>query len=158
METLRILNGKETREILAMVKEQWGAEIELPYGVMRNNNNRIYLANRDVFGMDLGKLKISSIGIYFGEVMKDKESRKDIAIRLSIEGSQIVGPDAVKNVVGLDAAKAREWLKGMDVDVKTEGRGFMIIKSRNDYMGSGKAMGEKILNYVQKARRITSSD
>ena len=158
METLRILNKKETKEILKMIKEQWDADIELPYGVMRNNNDRIYLANRDVFDLDLSKLKISSIGIYFGEIIKDKEMRKDRDMRLSIEGSQIVGPYAKENVVELSDEEAKDWLRGNDADRKVENRGFIIIKSGSDYLGSGKSMGGKILNYVPKGRRITSSD
>ena len=48
-------------------------------------------------------------------------------VRLSIEGSQLVGPFCSKNVLEVDTKTAREWLKGVDIDYNGELEGFVII-------------------------------
>jgi NOL1/NOP2/fmu family ribosome biogenesis protein len=156
MDRLKILNRKETDAVLDLVRQQWGAEIEIGHAMLRNTQNRIYLAGRDVFSIDMDRLNISSVGMYFGEIIREEH------IRLSIEGSQLVGPSATKNVVELGDSEAREWLRGIDIDKKLDTKGFVIIRHRNkfgdDFLGCGKSMGDKILNYVPKARRVTSRD
>jgi NOL1/NOP2/fmu family ribosome biogenesis protein len=152
MDTLKILNKKETEDIIALVQDQWGAEIQLDYGVLKNNEEKIYIASKDVFTLPLDSLRINSIGMYFGEIIKGNQ------IRVSIEGSQLIGPTATKNVVELDDKNARDWLRGEDIEIELEAKGFVIIKHKKDFLGSGKSMGNKILNYVPKARRVTSKD
>ena len=77
-------------------------------------------------------------------------------IRLSIEGSQIVGPEANNNIAEIDEQQTKQWLKGEDLEFKGNFSGFVIIKHNNDFLGSGKYKDGKILNYVSKARRISS--
>lgn len=152
MQNLKILNKKEIKKLLELVKNQWGCDINLDYVFLTNQKNRFFLANKEVFDIDLKKIRINSIGLYFGEHVNEKE------FRLSIEGSQLVGPKATKNVVELDDSEARQWLKGEDIDKETDFEGFVIIKNSNDYMGTGKAKDNKILNYVPKTRRLSVSD
>ena len=155
MEQLKILNKKETHEILDIVKQQWGAEIELDYGIMKNSHDKIYIASKAVFGLPLEKLKISAVGMYFGELISEKHGQ---VLRVSIEGSQLIGPKADNHIVELDDLQARDWLRGLDLDISTDERAFVLIKHKDDFLGCGKAMGDKILNYIPKARRVTSSD
>ena len=76
-------------------------------------------------------------------------------IRLSIEGSRIVGPKAAKNIVELDEEQVRNWFKGGDLELECKDcSGFVILKHKNDFLGTGKYKEGKILNYVSKTRRI----
>lgn len=146
MQNLKILNKKEIKKILAMIEKQWGFKEELDYAFLETEKGRIYIANREIFDLDISQLKINSIGIYFAETRS--------GIRLSIEGSQIIGPKAVKNVVELDEKEIKQWFSGIDLDKKTGCEGFVIIKHKNDFFGTGKATKEgKILNFVPKTRR-----
>lgn len=150
MQKLTILNTREIKEISKLLKKQFDAEFDFPV-VMRSSKDRIYLINRDIANIDLTKLKIDTIGLYFGEL-------KDDELRLSIEGSQLIGPKAKKNVLEIDDKLARLWLKGYDIPVKTDMKGFLIIKNNNDYLGCGKHSQENILNFVPKTRRILAAD
>ena len=115
MEKLNILNKKETEEILELVRKQWGAEIGLDgLGVLKNTKNKVYLARREIFSFDMENLRINSVGMYFVEVIKNE------CIRLSIDGSQLVGPKAKKNVVELGDNEARRWLHGEDIEKNPE--------------------------------------
>jgi len=147
MQQLKILNKKEIKRILAMLEKQWGFKGELDYAFLQSEKFKIYLANKEIFNLDLSKVKINSFGIYFAEVR--------VGIRLSIEGSQIVGPKATKNVVELDDDEAKEWMSGTDIEKETDSNDFVILKHKTDFLGTGKATKEgKILNYVPKARRL----
>ena len=87
--------------------------------------------------------------MYFCELGKE--------IRLSIEGSQLVGPKATKNIAEITEQQAKQWLKGEDLEIKDNHySGFIIIKHDNYFLGAGKYKENKILNYVGKSRRINA--
>lgn len=147
MQDLKILNSKEKKEIIKLLEKNYGFKEELNYVFLKNKDNKIYLISKDIQKIDLLKLKINSLGLYFGEI-------KGNEIRLSIEGSQIIGRYAKKNVLKLDKDKIVEWLKGFDIDFETKERCFVIIKNDGDFYGCGKIKENKILNYVPKIRRL----
>ena len=151
MPELKILNNKEIKEILKLIEKQWGAKLKLDYGFLKNNKNRIFIINKDISKIDFSKLRLNSVGMYFCEI----DSR---GIRLSIEGSQIIGPKAAKNIVELDEEETRKWLKGEDLEKNCENcSGFVILKNNKDFLGNGKYTNGKILNYVGKTRRVNLS-
>jgi len=151
MQNLKILNKKEVKNIFSIIKKQFGADVDLDYVFLISNKNKIYIVNKEAFDLDLDKLRINSFGLYFGEL-------RDDGLRLSIEGSQLIGPEAKKNVLELDEKQAREWLKGYDSSLKLKEKGFVIIKHKNDFLGCGKIVQNKVLNYVPKTRRLRVSD
>jgi len=147
MAELNILNRKKIKEILTLIKKQWRANFKTELVFLMNTQNKIFLVNREVFNLNLEKLRINSIGLYFGEL-------KNNELRLSIEGSQLVGFKAKKNVVELTKEQAMQWLKGQDIEIKGQYKGFVILKHENDFLGTGKYKDGKVFNYVPKARRF----
>ncbi|MBU4284590.1 MAG: hypothetical protein KJ968_05785 [Nanoarchaeota archaeon] len=144
---LKILNRKKIKEILALIKEQWGADFSSELVFLMNDKGKIFLVNKEVFDLPLEKLKINSIGLYFGEL-------KNNELRLSIEGSQLIGKDAKQNLIEINEKQAMQWLKGQDIDIKGNYHGFVILKHKNDFFGTGKYKDGKVLNFVPKARRF----
>lgn len=150
MPELKILNNKEIKEIYELIWKQWGAKIKLDYGFLKNNKNRIFIINKDISRIDMSKLRLNSVGMYFCEI--DAKG-----IRLSIEGSQIIGPKAAKNILEIDEEETKRWLKGEDLEKNCENcSGFVILKHKNDFFGTGKYSNERILNYVGKTRRVNA--
>ena len=148
MPELKILNSKEIREIYELIEEQWGAKIKLDYGFLMNPKKRVFVVSKDISRIETLKLRINSAGMYFCEFDK-------LGIRLSIEGSQIVGPKATKNVVELDEDETKKWFKGEDLEKECKDcSGFVILQNKNDFFGTGKYKNGKILNYVGKSRRV----
>ena len=147
MSQLKILNKKEIKHILGMIKSQWNADADLDYVFLKTEKGKIYIVNKEIAKIDLVKLRVNSIGLYFGEI-------KNGEIRLSIEGSQIVGQKAEKNVLELDENEAKEWMQGNDLEKETGASGFFIIKYKDDFLGCGKYKDGKIFNFIGKARRI----
>jgi len=147
MSQLKILNKKEIKEIINLIEKQWGAKLKLDYVFLRNNKNRVFVVNKDISKIDLSKLRINSFGMYFCEIDR-------IGIRLSIEGSQLVGPKATKNLIEINEKQTKQWLKGEDLEIKENYSGFVILKHNNYFLGTGKFKENKVLNYVGKSRRI----
>lgn len=90
-------------------------------------------------------LRSKSPGLYFGKIERD-------GLRLSIEGSFIVGKVAKKGVLELDEEKAIKWLSGEDIEGSYTG--YCILKWGEYFLGCGKGDGKKIRNYVPKDRRL----
>ena len=147
MPQLKILNKKEIKQILNSIEKQWGAKLKLDYGFLKKDN-RIFVIEKDIAKIELSKLRINSIGLYFCEIYD--------GVRLSIEGSQIVGKAATKNIAEIDGEQARRWLKGEDLELKGNYSGFIILKNKDDIFGNGKYKNGNILNFVSKERRINA--
>ncbi len=145
----KFFSRKEVKELLGKMKEQWGFEEDLEYIFMASNKDRLYIANREVFDVSLDKLRVNSIGIYFGELQKGE-------LRLSVEGSQIIGKKAGRNVAELNESQLKAWFKGNDIDVEGNYSGFVLIKHGDDFIGTGKFKEGKILNYLPKTRRLAA--
>lgn len=154
--SLKILNSRETKHILERLEEQYGYiydKTTQDYVFLMNKDNRIYLVSRSVELLPYQEMKIDSLGTYIGELYKE-------SIRLSIEGSQFVGPKSKKNVIDLDKDEMLAWLKGADIEHADTGRDFIILRYKDsktgyvDYLGAGKFKDGKIMNYVSKSRRL----
>ena len=106
MNNLRILNSKEKKKIIEQVKNYFGIEnLELDYIFLMSDERKVYLVSEDAARVELDMLRVNSLGLYFG-AFEDN-------FRLSIEGAQLIGRKAKKNVVELkDDTK---WLEGNDI-------------------------------------------
>lgn len=139
---LKILNSKEIKSLLIQIKEQFEAKIDKNY-IFLNNNDRIYIVTKEISKIDFSKLRMNSLGMYIGTLEKD-------GFRPSIEGSQLIGRTAKKNIVEVDPIK---WLKGNQIEIEHE-NSYVLVKYENDFLGSGKVKEDVLLNYVPKERRL----
>lgn len=146
MQQLKILNKKEIKKIIEIIKKQWNADIKLEYAFLMNNKNRLFIVNRDIDKIDFSKIRVNNLGMYFGELRN--------GLRLSIEGSQLIGKYARKNILELDDYELNSWVKGEDFVIETDLKGFVLIKNKDDFYGTGKVVEGKLLNFVPKARRL----
>lgn len=149
METLKALNKKQIKELLKKIEEHYEVkELKLDYIFYQSNKGKIFLLSNKFKEFDHSSLNINSLGLYFANV-KDKE------IRLSIEGSQLIGNKAKKNVVEINEEELKDWLLGEDLENK-KGEGFVLIKNKNDFYGSGKVTKDRLLNFVPKEKRMNA--
>jgi len=149
MQQLKILNKKEVKEIQSKIFEQWGAILKLDYAFLKNQKNKVFFISNSISELSLDKLKINSIGMYFCEIA-------DSGIRLSIEGSQTVGPQATKNTIEINKEQEKKWFKGENLEINVSYSGFVILKHKNDFLGSGRYKNGTVLNYIGKERRVNA--
>ena len=156
MNQLKILNSKEKKEIEKKLDEQFG--VNNVHGILAmRGKERIFFYSGSFNEEDIREIEkiafIERIGVYFGKV----EEKID-EIRLSIEGSQILGNQIKKNIFEIPDDEIENWMKGRELNIKTGKRGFLIMKYKNNFLGTGKASEEKIGNFIPKNRRLKNKD
>ena len=151
-----ILSSREKRDLSELLEKQWGIDVpkEMREQVwLLNAEDRLFLCTRDFGRLAYEKLRLERLGIYIATMHRGE-------LRLSVEGSQMLGPLAKKNIVELDAKEAHLWLQGEDIvkdAVAAEQRAFVLIRHKADFLGCGKLSDGKILNFVPKERRLKQS-
>lgn len=144
----KVLNSKEIKQILNWLKAHYGLEeLKIDKVFLKSTKDKLYLINKRISELETKDLRLNLVGMYFA-----KEEKK--GIRLSIEGSQIIGPKATKNVVELNEQQINDWIRGQDISYHADVDGFVIIRHNKDFYGVGNYIDGKILNYVPKERRI----
>ncbi len=155
---LKELSRKEAKTILLKIAEQFGIE-DIEYFLKRyiffsNKSGKIYILSKETSSIVKDKdLPISHFGLYIASVEKS-------GVRLSIEGSQLFGSFARKNIVEISRSSATLWMAGFDINISAKNssyQGFVLIKCKNSFLGCGYLKSGKILNYIPKHRRINIS-
>ncbi|MAG15930.1 hypothetical protein CMO88_02620 [Candidatus Woesearchaeota archaeon] len=146
-----VLNSKKIKQILKILQNQWGYPEKFDYGFLQKEND-IFLVTKDIDKIDLNEVNVNSLGLYFGELRHEQ-------LRLSIEGSQIIGKKASKNVISLNDEQLQQWLKGDNITLTTsaENNSFVLIKNNKDFFGCGRIKDGLLLNFVPKSRRMSIS-
>ena len=143
-----ILNKKERDEIGSILNDQFGFNSFEDLIIVKAGNNKIWITNREILETDFSKIRTETLGLYFGKIEYD-------GIRLSIEGSQIVGKQAKKNIVNITEDQLFMWLRGFDLEIQCEST-YVLLKYKSDFVGCGKKKENGILNFIPKDRRIRS--
>lgn len=143
-----ILNRRERDEILSVLNKQFGFKSFDDLVLIKGGNNKIWISNRDVLETDFSKIRTETLGLYFGKIEND-------GIRLSIEGSQIVGKQAKKNIVDINKDQLFIWLRGFDLDIQCDSI-YVLLRYKDYFVGCGKKRDNGILNFIPKERRIRS--
>ena len=151
MNSLKILNSHEKKEIEKQLEERFGIK-EIPGRIVMRGKERLFLYSGNMDEKEIKKLErasfIERVGIYFAKIEENE------GIRLSIEGTQILQNQIKKNILELDEKQLELWMKGSELNLKSGMKGFVIIKYKNEFLGTGKASEEKISNFIPKNRRL----
>ena len=138
--------------------EQWEAEMwrlmGTQFGVnplpgcrlLRSGQHRIRLVSLEAYQLMRLIPKPEVAGLYLGELGPS-------GIRLSLDGSQLLGPHATKQVISLTSGQAEAWLKGETIDVEDRCRGYVIVRHQSDILGCGSLSGGRLHNFLPKDRR-----
>lgn len=151
---MRILNTREKETFEIKIENAYGAKESLKEFtvLLSGKDDKIWIANKELFQIPLEKLRINSVGLYFGRVDIGK-------LRLSVEAAGLIGPKATKNVVELKDEQLWDFLRGFDVELKEnvpETKEYVLVKHKNDFLGIAKLDGNTLKNAMPKSRKITS--
>jgi NOL1/NOP2/fmu family ribosome biogenesis protein len=143
------LSRKERREIYAKLRNQFGIEEELDLVFIKSGKRKIFVVSKELAELDLRDLRVELIGLYLAKL--------NYELRLTIEGTQLLGNFAEKNLVEIGEKEAFEWVRGLNLELREEIKpGYVIIKCKGDFLGCGRAKDREIENMIPKARRIKS--
>lgn len=157
-----ILSSKERKKILERLEAQFGCDTKFLKEfvfLFKEHDGRVHVCNREV-AEELAKpgLRVDSAGLYIATLLENGE------LRLSIEGSQLVGPHATKNILEINDKEFAEWIRGHAIEKETTLKGFVILKRGADWCGCGKPVRDEktgtisIHNYIPKTRYVRSDD
>ncbi|HLD34035.1 MAG TPA: hypothetical protein VJB66_04880 [Candidatus Nanoarchaeia archaeon] len=147
MKNLKVLNTRDVKEIVKKLEELYDFSGELDYAFLEDAKHNIFIIGKDVSLIDFEQLHINSMGLYLGEINKYKE------FRLSLEGSQLIGPFAHKNMFDINEEQVRAYFRGEDVSIDHENTGFALLHYKKDFFGAAKIKDGKLLNYLPKVHR-----
>lgn len=147
---LKFFNQQEKEKIVKQLNSQFGIK-EIPWRIAKLGKERIILFSGEISDKEIQELdrisRIEGIGLYLGKEQID-------GIRLSIEGTQLLKEQITKNIFELDEKQAEQWMLGQELNININKKGFLIMKFKNDFLGTGKASENRITNFVPKSRRL----
>ncbi len=141
---MHIMSKTEIRKIIRGLNKQFGIKLGFDYVFVESKKGRIFIVNKEINEINLEDFNINTVGLYVFKKEVD-------GIRMSVEGSQLFGSKAEKNVLVLD--DFGDWFLGKNIEVDTKLKGYVIVKCGEDYLGCGKVVKGKLL--IPKSRRIS---
>lgn len=145
------MDRKARKEYFRLLDKQFGFHEKIDCLLYISEKSKVYLAGREIASIPLDALRTNVIGLYVAEVGNGE-------LRLSIEGSQMFGPKSSRNILEISPGDARRWMKGEDIEIPPDKNGFVLVKSGDDFFGTGKAKQGTLLNFIPKARRLNVAD
>jgi len=146
---MKPIRSSQKKKILKQLNEQFGIT-KLPYLLLRFGKEKLRAYSGNLSVEELNKLdstlRIENIGLYFAKQQID-------GLRLTLDGTQLLKNQITKNILNLNKKQANNWLKGNDLQIKSD-KEFKIITYNNQFLGCGKSTGERITNSVPKERRL----
>lgn len=150
-----ILKSKERKALISKIREMYNCSDIFSDFVMfkTSKEEKIWIAPKEAFELNVARLRPQSVGLYVGRIDRG-------AIRLSIEGAQIIGRTATKNIVELDKEHLWDFLRGFDVQasmkINTEDNRYVLVRHGKDILGVSKLVGENLQNVLPKSRKLIS--
>jgi len=152
MKFQKVLNEREKKEIVKKLNGQFGIS-EVPGKIIMRGKERLFLYSGSFDDEEMENLEsivfIERAGIYFAKIEEPNEE-----IRLSIEGTQILKEQIKKNIFEIPEELVEDWMKGRELNVQSGMKGFVAIKFKDEFLGTGKASENKIGNFIPKNRRL----
>lgn len=148
---IEILKKSERKKILKILEERFGFEDLRDFYLLKMGKNRVRIIHKDFDKVNLEGMRVRFLGLEFCILTKKEE------VRLTIEGSQIIGRKAKKNVLLVNEEAAKEWMNGKTPVIKGKNveEGFVIVKWKDDILGCGRYAKNKLWSFVPKWRRVS---
>ncbi|MEM5832146.1 MAG: hypothetical protein QXW01_02860 [Candidatus Aenigmatarchaeota archaeon] len=146
------MNKNEIQNLEKILVKNYGYSIDFSnFRVFKNKEGKIYLLNKINVNSQIIS-RASYLGLYFGKIKRNEK------IQLSVEGSQMIGKYANKNIAILDRENAERFMEGLNCKwvelINCEVNNFVLIKFGEDFFGSGILRENHIESLIPKGRRI----
>jgi NOL1/NOP2/fmu family ribosome biogenesis protein len=149
---IKEMSKEEIRKLENLLKKNYGARIKFKDKIFKTSEEKIWLISKEALEFDFSKVRVNSAGLYFGKLKRNEK------IQLSVEGAQLVGKKARKNIAIIDEENLKKFLQGFDFSaqklIDCDINNFILIKYGEDFVGTGILRENYIENILPKARRI----
>jgi len=146
------MSNEEKRELEGIIQKNYGTKIKFREVLLKTKKGKIWMFYEDFPEVWWKKLRINSVGLYLGKL------KRNYKIKLSLEGAQIVGKYAEKNIIEVDEDELKRFLSGENIEkfypVNAERNNFVLVKHKDDIVGVGILRDGYVENLLPKIRRI----
>ncbi|PIZ51553.1 hypothetical protein COY27_03195 [Candidatus Woesearchaeota archaeon CG_4_10_14_0_2_um_filter_33_13] len=153
MKKYNFLNSREVKKLKEILVNSFGYGLKKDYAYLINENERVFIVNKDISRINLQNLLVDRMGLYFAEY-------KNTQVRLSKEGAQLLVREAkennqkVENLVELSKEELKAYFTGQDLEKGIGGENrLVIICYKDEVIGCAKYKDGKILNFLPKIHR-----
>jgi NOL1/NOP2/fmu family ribosome biogenesis protein len=146
---LTVMNAKDRKELQGAVNDQFGVHALPDKEYVISNKEKVYMVSPELRATKWESLRIDRVGVYIGKWYAD-------GFRPSVEGANMLGPRASKNIVELGRQGLMGWFKGRDVETIHDETKFVLVKHGEDWLGAAKMQEGTLLNGVSKARKTVT--
>lgn len=142
----------DSKEVEKIVEKNYGSSLSLESFDAYVKREKVFLVTK---GFPISLVEKSFYLLHFGTFKRNEK------IHLSIEGTQMVGKTAKRNIVLLDEENSLRFLEGLNAVpmrlIDCEIGNFVLVKLGNDFLGSGVLREGYVESLVPKERRIVRS-
>lgn len=148
---VRFIQSPEKKKIIGELNEQFGIS-KIPHLLFEVGKGKIKgytgsLSKEEI--SHLGRtVNVELIGLYL--------MKKENEWRLSLDALHLLKEQITKSIIEINDSHLGLWLRGKDIEFKSEVLGVVVLKHKNDFVGCGKSNGLKVFNYIPRERRIKS--
>jgi NOL1/NOP2/fmu family ribosome biogenesis protein len=140
------VDGQWEAEMWRLIEAQFGVASLPGYRLLRSGRYRIRIISEAAYQLTCLTPGFELAGLYLGEFGIG-------GIRLSLDGAQLIGPHATRQVVSLTSAQAEAWLRGESIDVEDRRSGYVVVRHQSDILGCGNLSRGRLHNFLPKDRR-----
>ncbi|MDD4352823.1 MAG: hypothetical protein PHN56_00035 [Candidatus Nanoarchaeia archaeon] len=142
------LRKREVDTIKDLLLENYGFVTPKSWMLYYLGKEKVWILKEEFFNLPLEKFNVETMGFYLCHFEHN-------IFRLSIQGAQIVGETATKNILDISLKDAWELLRGFDIDKETNLEAtYIILRTEAGIIGVGKNHKTKILCQIKKNRRV----
>lgn len=150
---LNFLKSSEKKELISQLEELYGIS-KLDYLLLETGREKIRGFSGTMTKEEIVELSeianVEIVGMYL--------FKKEGNLRISFDGTQILGDKIVKSIVKIDGENEKKWLMGENIILEGIESGIYVVQnSLGDFLGCGVSDGKKVLNYIPKERRVRKS-
>ena len=142
------LRKREIDQVKELLLGNYGFSMPNSWKLYYLGKSKVWVLKEEFFDLPLERFNVETMGFYLCHFEHD-------IFRLSIQGAQIVGKKASKNILDISLKEAWELIRGFDIDKETGLEAtYIILKSPVGIIGVGKNHKTKVLCQIKKNRRI----
>lgn len=145
---IKFIKSNEKRRLASELSEKYGVT-DIPYLLIESGKEKVrafsgHLSKEEITELN-NTVNLEVMGLYF--------LRKEHDLRLSLDAPHLLKDQITKGIIEISEDQLRDWIRGHDLHIERPS-GTYLIKFKEDFIGSGKSNGKKILNHIPKDRRL----
>ena len=152
---VELLDNTKKKKVLQMLEKEYGIS-DLNYLFLETGKGKYRIYSGGLAREELNMLaKTIHIEIIGAKICKVEENK--IRLDFDIINLPEIKKQITKNIIEIPDKEVYGWMQGNNLNINSESSAsYLIIKNKNDLLGTGQNARILIKNYIPKERRVRS--